>query len=123
MGGANTGELRALDISVGGVEEREMCEVNVLDESETLAEGLAWGPVCTDEWLDQRYFLKGVPPGISSQLAQNSVTGDLPLGERIMGTEHPGLGQRWSVNTCDLVVIRTAVCQKPKTLTHPCNMY
>jgi len=53
MGGANTGELRALDISVGGVEEREMCEVNVLDESETLAEGLAWGPVCTDEWLDQ----------------------------------------------------------------------
>jgi hypothetical protein len=36
-----------LDTSVGGVEEREMCEVDALDESETLAAGLVGSPVYT----------------------------------------------------------------------------
>jgi len=45
IGGANTGELRALDMSVGGVEEREMWEVDVLDESEMLAAGFCRVPV------------------------------------------------------------------------------
>ena len=37
--------------------------------------------------------------GTPWQLAQNWMTGDIPLGDRMMGTEQPGVGQDWSVKT------------------------
>lgn len=37
--------------------------------------------------------------GTPWQFAQNSMTGDFPRGDRMMGTEQPGVGQDWSVKT------------------------
>lgn len=37
--------------------------------------------------------------GIPWQFAQNLMTGNIPRGDRMMGTEQPGVGQDWSVKT------------------------
>lgn len=72
----NIGEFRASDVSVGGVDDLEIYD--------------------SDDGLDEEavsMFCSQVSCEFLLQLAQNVVTGVLPLGDRIRGTTHPGVGQ------------------------------
>lgn len=123
-GGAKTGELRVLDTSVGGVDERDICEPDVRldDESEMLMVGFDRGAGKYKYIFDSESskFLS-TPPGLSSQLAQKCVIGVRPFGERIIGTLHPGVEHCLSVKTYGLI-LRRGIGDKGKP-THPCNMY
>ena len=83
--GANVGELSELEISVGGLDVRDMIKLDDVFASELAIEV---GVRCSDGWgwWDS-----------SSHLTQNSTTGVIPRGDRIIGILH--LGHPISVKT------------------------
>jgi len=88
-GGAKIGELRVLDISVGGVEERATWEAVVkLGEDSVLVNG---PDAIADCGFGTVEFM--------SQFAQKCNTGVVPLGERIRGIVQPGVEHELSVRT------------------------
>jgi len=85
-GRAKVGELRVLETSVGGVEVPDTPTLDDVATSELAMEIRFFDPDGMD-W-----------DGSSSQFTQNSTTGVLPPGDRIIGILH--LGHALSVKIC-----------------------